>query len=53
MMREFEQAKDKVMMGAERKSMVMSEKESATRPTTKRDTPSSGGGCPSTTRSTR
>ena len=27
MMREFEQAKDKVMMGAERKSMVMSEKE--------------------------
>ena len=26
-MRHFEQAKDKIMMGAERKSMVMSEKE--------------------------
>ena len=29
-MREFDQAKDKIMMGAERKSMVMSDKEKRT-----------------------
>jgi cell division protease FtsH len=40
-MTQFELAKDKIMMGAERRSMVMSETKSAIPPTTRRDTRSS------------
>jgi cell division protease FtsH len=40
-MKEFEEAKDKVMMGAERKSMVMTEDEKRRPPTTRPATRSS------------
>ena len=42
-MEEFDKAKDKIMMGAERKSMVMSEKEKQIRPTMKLVTQSLAG----------
>ena len=44
-MEEFDKAKDKIMMGAERKTMVMSEKENLIRPTMKRAMQSSADSC--------
>ena len=52
-MHDFEMAKDKIMMGAERKSMVMSEEEKGTPRTTSRVTPWLPSCCPSPTPSTR
>lgn len=52
-MKEFELAKDKIMMGAERKSMVMSEKRNRTPLITKPVTPLSVALCLSMTRSTK
>jgi cell division protease FtsH len=43
---DLEEAKDKVMLGAERKSMVLSDAERRSPPTTRRATPSSPCGCP-------
>jgi cell division protease FtsH len=52
-MEDFEKAKDKIMMGAERRSMVMNEEESATRPITSRATPWSPSWCRNPIRCTR
>jgi cell division protease FtsH len=52
-MAEFEDAKDKVMMGAERRSLVMTEEEKRSPPITRRATPSSRSRARRPTRSTR
>ena len=52
-MADFNYAKDKVLMGAERSSMVMSDKESATPPTMRGATRSSPPSRSMPTRSTR
>jgi hypothetical protein len=52
-MQDFEKAKDKIIMGPERKSMVMPEEERPTPRTTSPGTPSSASSCPSATRCTR
>ncbi|XPE60159.1 hypothetical protein ACNKHQ_18485 [Shigella flexneri] len=52
-MLEFEKAKDKIMMGAERRSMVMTEEQKNDRPITKRVTPSLVAWCRIMTRSIR
>ena len=52
-MEHMERAKDKIMMGAERRSMVMSERKSASPPTTRPAMPLSAAWCLSTTRCTR
>ena len=49
-MEEFDKAKDKIMMGAERRSLVMSEDERKSRPITSRGTRSSASTCRITTR---
>ena len=50
---DFERAKDKIMMGAERKSMVMSGKRKSSPPTTRPVMPLSAGWCQSTIQFTR
>jgi cell division protease FtsH len=52
-MEEFEKAKDKIMMGAERKSMVMSDKEKLNTAYHEAGHAIVGGWCPSMIRSTK
>ena len=52
-MDDFERAKDKIIMGAERRSMVMPEEGAGTPPSTSPATRSSRACCPRQTRCTR